>query len=356
MSSSTDWVAVTISPKWNSAVTNAAGLASIFSAKSDSDAPRGMRMTVEPSPRGMMTPPNWGACMLSNSSRRTFLLLRAFDFPPCLPNAPAAPPRPPGPPRPGGPPRPAGAALGAPAPGAPGAPLGREPGRDDGNAGRPEGAPPGPDGPPGPPARWGLAAKPGRTPPGPEGRLGAPAPPGRGAPGLAGGAVGRDGGLGMPGVENGLLPGRAAVGLGDTLFGSVGDENGLLPGRGGLGAAETPSAAGGAVGVTASTGAIGATWTTGATGALGTTGSIGATGALGAGIATSTSGAVFLAVALAGAFLAGASAAGAAGYSSRILRTTGGSTVDDAERTNSPSSWSFARTTLLSMPSSFASS
>jgi hypothetical protein len=46
----------------------------------------------------------------------------------------------------------------------------------------------------------------------------------------------------------------------------------------------------------------------------------------------------------------------ASGYISIILRTTGASTVDDAERTNSPISWSFARTTLLSMPSCFANS
>jgi hypothetical protein len=38
------------------------------------------------------------------------------------------------------------------------------------------------------------------------------------------------------------------------------------------------------------------------------------------------------------------------------LRTTGASIVEDAERTNSPSSWSLAMTTLLSTPSSLASS
>ena len=41
MSSDTDWVAVTISPRWNSACTIEAGLASILSAKSDSDEPAG---------------------------------------------------------------------------------------------------------------------------------------------------------------------------------------------------------------------------------------------------------------------------------------------------------------------------
>lgn len=38
------------------------------------------------------------------------------------------------------------------------------------------------------------------------------------------------------------------------------------------------------------------------------------------------------------------------------LRTTGASMVEDAERTNSPSSWSLAMTTLLSTPNSLASS
>ena len=45
-----------------------------------------------------------------------------------------------------------------------------------------------------------------------------------------------------------------------------------------------------------------------------------------------------------------------AGYASRSLRTTGASTVEDAERTNSPISWSLVTRTLLSTPSSLASS
>jgi hypothetical protein len=75
---------------------------------------------------------------------------------------------------------------------------------------------------------------------------------------------------------------------------------------------------------------------------------------------STTSAEAFLAAAFfAGAFFAGfASAAGftTGGNFSRNFRTTGGSTVDDAERTNSPISWSFARTSLLSMPKSFANS
>jgi hypothetical protein len=61
---------------------------------------------------------------------------------------------------------------------------------------------------------------------------------------------------------------------------------------------------------------------------------------------------------LAAAFFAGAADAPAAGAgkASRSFLTTGASTVDDADRTNSPISWSLATTTLLSTPSSFASS
>jgi hypothetical protein len=66
----------------------------------------------------------------------------------------------------------------------------------------------------------------------------------------------------------------------------------------------------------------------------------------------------FAAAFLAAAFLTGffSSTGFASGYISISLRTTGASTVDDAERTNSPISWSFARTTLLSIPSCFANS
>jgi hypothetical protein len=56
-------------------------------------------------------------------------------------------------------------------------------------------------------------------------------------------------------------------------------------------------------------------------------------------------------------FAAGFGAAGAAaGIASFNRRATGASTVDEAERTNSPSSCNLARTTLLSTPSSLASS
>jgi hypothetical protein len=45
-----------------------------------------------------------------------------------------------------------------------------------------------------------------------------------------------------------------------------------------------------------------------------------------------------------------------AGYSALSLRTTGGSMVELADRTNSPDSASLVIKTLLSTPSSFASS
>ena len=59
-----------------------------------------------------------------------------------------------------------------------------------------------------------------------------------------------------------------------------------------------------------------------------------------------------------GAAATGAGAAGAAPDSkdARSRRATGASTVLDADFTYSPSSCSFARTVLLSTPSSFASS
>ncbi len=146
----------------------------------------------------------------------------------------------------------------------------------------------------------------------------------------------------------------------------VADEaNGLLPGRGpdgrgplGVGRpAPSPGAAG--VSVTAGAGATVAAAAAGSTGdstGAGGAGASTATAAAGAstGASTTWAAAAFFAGALRGA--APPSPAGGAGYISRSLRTTGGSTVDDADRTNSPSSLSLAITTLLSIPSSLASS
>jgi hypothetical protein len=69
--------------------------------------------------------------------------------------------------------------------------------------------------------------------------------------------------------------------------------------------------------------------------------------------------AFFAAVFLAAAFLTGfggASAAFRSGNLSINFRTTGASTVDDADRTNSPTSCNLARSSLLSKPNSFANS
>jgi hypothetical protein len=72
-----------------------------------------------------------------------------------------------------------------------------------------------------------------------------------------------------------------------------------------------------------------------------------------------TGGAGFFATAfLAGAFFTGAAVASppAAGKASFSFLTTGASIVEDAERTNSPMSCSLVTRTLLSTPSSLASS
>jgi hypothetical protein len=74
---------------------------------------------------------------------------------------------------------------------------------------------------------------------------------------------------------------------------------------------------------------------------------------------SSTAGSLFFGAAFfAGAFFVTFSTVGlfTGGYFSKNFLTTGGSTVEDAERTNSPISWSFARTSLLSIPISFANS
>ncbi len=67
VSSSSDWVAVAISPRWIRTVTSAAGLASMRSAKSLSDEPRRIRMTVLPSPCGTLEPAIDGGAWASNS-------------------------------------------------------------------------------------------------------------------------------------------------------------------------------------------------------------------------------------------------------------------------------------------------
>jgi hypothetical protein len=99
-----------------------------------------------------------------------------------------------------------------------------------------------------------------------------------------------------------------------------------------------------------SVGAVGGARGVSAGGAGGATDAVSATG-VGAGSTTGLGAGGFGA-----AFFAGTLAGAAAGKASRSRRATGASTVDDALLTNSPSSLSFARTSLLGTPSSFASS
>ena len=66
VSSDTDWVAVTISPRLNSTWTSDDTSTLIFSDRSVSEAPRASR-TVCPSPWRTRTPPISGACIWSNS-------------------------------------------------------------------------------------------------------------------------------------------------------------------------------------------------------------------------------------------------------------------------------------------------
>jgi hypothetical protein len=181
------------------------------------------------------------------------------------------------------------------------------------------------------------------------------APPGR--------AAGR--GIEPPSLlVKGLLPGRGAAGRGGAGSLLV---NGLLPGRGPAGrwgASGARAAAGAAGGSGASTGSTGCSGPDGATAGATAGVTAGAAGASTTGGTSAVAAAVFFAgaflVVFFAVFLAAApslpSPADWAGKTSFNLRTTGGSTVDDADLTNSPMSWSLARTTLLSTPSSFASS
>jgi hypothetical protein len=174
------------------------------------------------------------------------------------------------------------------------------------------------------------------------GSPGAPGPPGR-WPGGAGRLV------------KGLLPGPRG-----TLRGTVGPAGPPgRPGTPGRGPAGRVAGAGGAAWAAGANGGAGGCTTGGAGGA--TTGAgAGATGLAGTSSFGAAAAAEDAAATFAGAaFLAGAAgaAAGAASPSASLsLRTTGGSTVDDADFTNSPRSLSFARTVLLSTPSSLASS
>jgi hypothetical protein len=255
-----------------------------------------------------------------------------------------------GPPGPAGPPWPApgrGPPGRGPAPGAPGAPE-APPGRD-----APERPPPGACGrgmPVLPEEVNGLLPGRGPTGRGPPGRP----PPGRGARSPPRAPPSRGPG---PGRCAGRGPGAAGRGP-DGVAGDVaapegpaeaaGDENSAA-GAGCAGAGFGPGRGPGAAGRGPGAGAEAEDFGAGVTG-LGAAGRAVAPGA--------------------GDGLAGACLRGADGLAalepaappfpccsaSVSLRTTGASIVEDAERTNSPSSWSLAMTTLLSTPNSLASS
>ncbi|AEN12705.1 hypothetical protein K351_05384 [Streptomyces sp. DpondAA-E10] len=205
-------------------------------------------------------------------------------------------------------------------------PAGRAPGRGApwpaGRAGRSP-----PRSPPRPPSRW----PPSRWPPAGAGRAGrgpGVAPVGRGA---CCGAAGRSWRSGAgAGAEN------SAAGTGVT---GAGLGAGFGPGRG-------PAA--GAAGAL-----LAGAWAAGLGAGAPGFGAAGRAAAAGEGAAG----------------FAGAALRGAPGFAAVLpalppgpcsasvnLRTTGASIVEDAERTNSPSSWSLAMTTLLSTPNSLASS
>ena len=156
-------------------------------------------------------------------------------------------------------------------------------------------------------------------------------------------------------VPKGLLPGRGPAGRGAAGAASVASP---AAGAGGVSAASGVTTAAGADGSTTGASTTGATTGASATGATTGASATGATTGASATGASAASATAAAAAFLAGAFFAGAgaSAGAAAGIASRSLRTTGASTVDDADFTNSPSSCSFARTSLLETPSSFASS
>ena len=185
--------------------------------------------------------------------------------------------------------------------------------------------------------------------------------PGRGA---AGRPIPED-----PPEENGLLPGRGPAGRGPAGREAVSAEAAAGSGVDGADGAVGAAGAGAAAAVGADGAAASAAGADGiAAGGLGAGGvgaavaggwvmvgdSAGATGAAEAG-GPSFSAAAFFAGAGAVSASAGAATA-AAGKASRSLRTTGGSMVEDADRTNSPRSVSLDITVLLSTPSSFASS
>jgi hypothetical protein len=181
--------------------------------------------------------------------------------------------------------------------------------------------------------------------------------PGAEPPGRGGILPGDTPGRGPPGRG---APGRGACGRGIGRSTGCAEENGLLPTRGvraaGLGAPGVGPGLGPGVAPSVGAGCVG----TAAGGAAAAAGAAGGSGA-GAGLAAGTfAGAAFVAAALAGAPLPSLLTFSAAGFAppndSRSRRATGASTVEDADLTNSPCSFSRARTSLLVTPSSLANS
>ena len=169
-----------------------------------------------------------------------------------------------------------------------------------------------------------------------------------------------------PGLGRGGMPGAGADGRGAGGRGGIpgvpseGVLKGLLPGRGPgvAGRGGRPAGAGGADGAEAAGAA-----TSGAAGRAGpgngddgraAAGAVAPDGVAPGDVAPGANGAAAAGEAVGAE--AAAAGAGAAGKASRSLRATGASTVEDADLTNSPFSFSQLRTFLLSIPSSLASS
>ena len=195
--------------------------------------------------------------------------------------------------------------------------------------------------------------------------------PGRGGPGVPAGARPWPPGRGVLGRG---APGRGAPGAwrsGALVLGA-----GVLAAAAGASGSDWGNGTGGGTGLGASAGRAAAVSAAGlSAGAAGATGSAGVAGAAGLRPFVPTwpslAPASAVAVAAAGALAAAAGCAAAppswdfparallgcwAANASLSLRTTGASIVEDADRTNSPISWSLAITALLSTPNSLASS
>jgi hypothetical protein len=191
----------------------------------------------------------------------------------------------------------------------------RPPGLGAPGLGAADGAPPGPLGPPGPPGPTGAGRGPGRGAPGPRSAGWAGGSPGR-AEGASENDTGTGGGVVTPGRGSGAAGCSSAAGTAGAWDGGAAASAGAGDGGAGLGA--------GAVRLPFCPSAVA---TVGAS-AWGRACGLRAWPCFGA----------------------------CAENASLSLRTTGASIVEDAERTNSPISWSLAITALLSTPNSFASS